>query len=469
MVRPPLRRIYHVKPTQVLLAGLGLIAFGVAAPAQTVDAPSAPIRSFAQPSLMQLSQQQVRIEPVPSAPVVEQTLPAVTEPKARVGKAKALPTRSERAATTAQSTAAPIPDVAPVTPAARQPELPPKADATWPKVLPAKEADANPAKADVFSAEEVAAGRARCVAMLKGLDVVVVDEVPMKSGACGTAAPVQLISVGKNPQVALSPPATMTCDMVAALHKWVTDDIQPLARKHLGSAVIGMETMSSYSCRNAYGRKRGQLSEHGKANAVDIRGFATADAKGTYLLADWGPTGWEIRAQIAAAQAAAKVAAEKAAAEKVALEKAASAAKAQALAAKQQPGPANGVTPGSAAAGPPTPGTVGTIIEGLPAITNRLPGAGPAAEGRNGYGLMKPSQLGGPKAAVEKSAPPAGGAPVMLPADAVTHSRKARFLREAHTAACKIFGTTLGPETNLAHKNHFHLDMAERSRGNFCE
>ena len=82
---------------------------------------------------------------------------------------------------------------------------------------------------------------------------------------------------------------------------------------------------------------------------------------------------------------------------------------------------------------------------------------------------MRPSQLGGPKGGAEKSAPPVTGAPVILPADAVTHSRKARFLREAHTAACKIFGTTLGPETNLAHKNHFHLDMAERTRGNYCE
>ncbi len=466
MVRPPLRRIYHVRTAQVLLAGLGLTAVAISLHAQTADAPSSPIRTFAQPSLMQLSQQQVRVEQPRSLPVTEPIAPAVSEPKARTGKTNALRKPVEQSATPAQSAPAPVPEVVSVPPAV-QPTESPKADASWPKVLPTEKADTQAAKPDIFSAEEVAAGRARCVAILKGLDVVVVDEVPMKAGACGTPAPVQLLSIGKNPQVALSPPAVMTCDMVAALHKWVTDDIQPLARKHLGSAVIGMETMSSYSCRNAYGRKRGQLSEHGKANAVDIRGFATADAKATYLLADWGPTGWEIRAQIAAAQAAAaKVAAEKAAAEKIAMEKAAVAAK---LAVKQQPGQANSVAPGSATSVPTTPGTVGTIIEGLPAITNRLPGAGPAAEGRNGYGLIRPSQLGGPKAAAEKSAPPVVGAPAMLSTDAITHSRKARFLREAHTAACKIFGTTLGPETNLAHKNHFHLDMAERSRGNFCE
>ena len=33
----------------------------------------------------------------------------------------------------------------------------------------------------------------------------------------------------------LSPPVDLTCDMIAALHKWVQQDVQPLARKHLGA------------------------------------------------------------------------------------------------------------------------------------------------------------------------------------------------------------------------------------------
>jgi Extensin-like protein C-terminus len=39
---------------------------------------------------------------------------------------------------------------------------------------------------------------------------------------------------------------------------------------------------------------------------------------------------------------------------------------------------------------------------------------------------------------------------------------RAAFLRAIHEGACRIFGTTLGPEANDAHKNHFHLDMKER-------
>ena len=41
---------------------------------------------------------------------------------------------------------------------------------------------------------------------------------------------------------------------------------------------------------------------------------------------------------------------------------------------------------------------------------------------------------------------------------------RAAFLRDIHDGACQIFGTTLGPEANDAHKNHFHLDMTERRR-----
>lgn len=45
----------------------------------------------------------------------------------------------------------------------------------------------------------------------------------------------------------------------------------------------------------------------------------------------------------------------------------------------------------------------------------------------------------------------------------------AAFLHEIHDGACEIFGTTLGPEANEAHKNHFHLDMTERRYHGLCD
>ncbi|MDO9490414.1 MAG: extensin family protein, partial [Sphingomonadaceae bacterium] len=36
---------------------------------------------------------------------------------------------------------------------------------------------------------------------------------------------------------------------------------------------------------------------------------------------------------------------------------------------------------------------------------------------------------------------------------------KGAFLREVHEGGCAIFGTSLGPDYNTAHADHFHLDM----------
>lgn len=38
------------------------------------------------------------------------------------------------------------------------------------------------------------------------------------------------------------------------------------------------------------------------------------------------------------------------------------------------------------------------------------------------------------------------------------------FLHQAHDSACDLFDTVLGPDTNDAHHDHFHLDMKERKR-----
>lgn len=42
---------------------------------------------------------------------------------------------------------------------------------------------------------------------------------------------------------------------------------------------------------------------------------------------------------------------------------------------------------------------------------------------------------------------------------------RATFLRRVHAGGCRLFGTVLGPEYNAAHRDHFHLDMAN---WNYC-
>jgi hypothetical protein len=294
--------------------------------------------------------------------------------------------------------------------------------------------------------EDVSAAQHACVALLKDLEVVAVGASPMREGDCGAPAPIELISVGRSPQVTFSPPVVVTCDMAAALHKWVTGDLQVLAKKHLGAPLIRIETMSSYSCRNAYGRAKGRLSEHGKANAIDIRAFLTAKAEPTDVMSHWGPT----ERDIAAAQVAAKAEAER-----------------QKALAAQQAKPAPG-QPALAGTNPVATGTAPTgvadaarpsVVIGIPGAAQPFPSSSPSAIGLSAP-FPQPNRLGGPK-------PPA--TPLRGTTAIDQTSGRMQFLKGAHSSACRIFGTVLGPEANNAHRNHFHVDMARRTGSSFCE
>jgi hypothetical protein len=323
-----------------------------------------------------------------------------------------------------------------------QPEpgkLPPPAakyEHVWPQTLPQTQSAAPQQTPEGWSKQEIELAQARCTALLKGLDLVALPDVPIREGAdCGTPAPMRLVSIGSNPEIAFYPPPVLTCDMIAALHKWLQQDVQPLARKHLGASLVRVATMSSYSCRNAYGRTKGRLSEHGRVNALDIGAFVTARGQTTMVVADWGPIAREIAAQAAAAQKAREAA----------------------EAAKQK----NAAPPG-----PETPAPVATQQPLRPSLGIELPGIAaqlPRPDAPAALGLTDVNRLGGPKQA-DAPAQAAVPAPAAEPL-----TSKAQFLRAAHKAACKIFGTVLGPEANSAHKNHFHVDMAERKHGAICD
>lgn len=349
---------------------------------------------------------------------------------------------------------------------------------SWPVTL--KEAkdqqeEAAPGRADAWSPAEIKDAQQRCAAILKRVAAVVIHEDPIKEGSCGDPAPVQLISIGKKPEVVISPPAIVNCEMVEALHTWISTGLQPLARQHLGGPIIKIAKMSDYSCRNAYGRARGRMSEHGRANALDIAGFTTAKGDSTMLLADWGQTQRDIRRQIAAAKAKADAQQkQRLAAERQGQENARTSlrqgtiadgapvpTRAAAASTGSLPPSALGVTSGAPGGGIAR----GSVIDGIPRVTVTMPGA---AEAESPSPFDPPNRLGGPK----PNSWAVGGTVVTVaaPGGAVAEIRKQRFLRGAHAAACKIFGTVLGPEANNAHRNHFHVDLAERgASGAFCQ
>ncbi len=285
-----------------------------------------------------------------------------------------------------------------------------------------------------WSSAQVTAARAKCQALLANLSVVFIQSGPIKEKECGAPAPIELISIGTSPQVSLSPPPIVTCDLAAALSKWLDQEVQPAARQLLGGPVIRLEVMSAYSCRNAYARRNTRLSEHGRANAVDIAGFITERGDMAGLKSDWGETSRDIEFKIAAA---------KAEAERLA----------KVPAAKSEP-PQRAL---AGAGGISLRGTTASEVEaGAGKVSSQtsilsLPGTALTPSNPT-LGLAPPSRLGGPKVAAEVN-------PVLRQA----------FLRRIHAGGCRHFGTVLGPEANEAHRNHFHLDMAERKVKRICE
>ena len=73
-------------------------------------------------------------------------------------------------------------------------------------------------------------------------------------------------------RIALSPTATLRCPMAEAVTHWVRDDVAPTIAA-LGKSLRGVETLDSFDCRRRNGVKDAKISEHGRANALDLRAF----------------------------------------------------------------------------------------------------------------------------------------------------------------------------------------------------
>ena len=162
----------------------------------------------------------------------------------------------------------------------------------WLPMPPASEQDDTqvpPAPAVAWSDEEIKTALTQCVQALAPLSADVAPLSPLRSGECGTPAPVLLKSIGDEDKVAFDPPLTLDCAMVVGLDRWLKESVQPAATATLSSRVsriIG----SSYACRNAYDLPDGKLSQHAFANAVDLPIFVLNDGRKVDVTHGWGPT-----------------------------------------------------------------------------------------------------------------------------------------------------------------------------------
>ncbi len=103
---------------------------------------------------------------------------------------------------------------------------------------------------------------------------------------CSTVGTVRLASLKSDRrELALSNLGPVTCPLAESFAGWARFGVDRAAQAILGSALVRIETMGSYSCRNVAGTSR--RSGHATASAIDISGFVLADGRRITLAQDW--------------------------------------------------------------------------------------------------------------------------------------------------------------------------------------
>ena len=86
-------------------------------------------------------------------------------------------------------------------------------------------------------------------------------------------------------QMALANLGPVTCPLANTFAAWARFGVDRAAEQILGSRLVRIETMGSYSCRDVAGT--GRRSAHATADAIDVSGFVLADGRRVTVLGGW--------------------------------------------------------------------------------------------------------------------------------------------------------------------------------------
>ena len=181
-------------------------------------------------------------------------------------------------------------------PAAKSPEPPAAAEKAPPadhgkaadRVQPADHGKASDKAPDDKAAEQGPPPPPQPSACRQALteDIAIAPSVPdiRGPGGCGGEDLVRLeaIMLPDKRKVAVKPAAVLRCTMATAIADWVRTDIAPLAAG-LGTNLSDLDNLDSFQCRGRNGVRGAQLSEHGHANALDVRAFKLANGRSISL------------------------------------------------------------------------------------------------------------------------------------------------------------------------------------------
>jgi hypothetical protein len=163
-------------------------------------------------------------------------------------------------------------------------------DAPLPRPRP-PEADRKVALPVEIDPLEREAARKLCEEFVRADVAVAAALDPMAwDNGCTAAAPVSMsaIKLAGGQLVELKPAAVLRCPTALVIARWVREDLAPLAER-LGSGIERIDVAASFSCRPRNSVLGAVMSEHGKANALDIRALHLADGRKIVIENAGGP------------------------------------------------------------------------------------------------------------------------------------------------------------------------------------
>ena len=174
-------------------------------------------------------------------------------------------------------------------PKSRPAAAPPAAPAPWPRAAPAIERkpvipmEEFAAEPDLTTTSKVADSKpeAPSACRMRIADrIAIIQALPDLAGPgdCGANDVVKLEAVimPDKSRVTLTPAATLRCTMAEAVATWIREDLTASVAA-LGSAIRNLDNYASYDCRGRNRVAGAKISEHGMANAIDIRGIHLAN------------------------------------------------------------------------------------------------------------------------------------------------------------------------------------------------
>jgi hypothetical protein len=118
------------------------------------------------------------------------------------------------------------------------------------------------------------------------LTIALVEPLPRLIGpdACGGSDMLRLAAALRpdGTRIELRPAPVLRCEFAESVAAWLRDEAAPRVDK-LGAALRAVETFDDFECRGRNRVAGAKLSEHGKGNAVDLRGFILADGRAVKL------------------------------------------------------------------------------------------------------------------------------------------------------------------------------------------